>query len=96
MLDITCITCIICILCIILYIVYIFLDIGYHKIERASLWVGINLLSIDENTVIVDNRQTELIKELKKHKIDALDCKIRHSRTLGGSFHCVTTETLRD
>ena len=71
-------------------------DIGYHKVERASLWVGINLLSIDENTVIVDNRQTELIKELKKHKIDALDCKIRHSRTLGGSFHCVTTETLRD
>jgi len=71
-------------------------DIGYHKVERASLWVGINLLSVDENTVIVDNRQTELIKELKKHKIDALDCKIRHSRTLGGSFHCVTTETLRD
>jgi glycine amidinotransferase/scyllo-inosamine-4-phosphate amidinotransferase 1 len=71
-------------------------DIGYHKIERASVWVGINLLSIDENTVIVDNRQTELIKELKKYKIDTLDCKIRHSRTLGGSFHCVTTETLRD
>jgi N-dimethylarginine dimethylaminohydrolase len=71
-------------------------DIGYHKVERASLWVGINLLSVDENTVIVDNRQTELIKELKKYKIDALDCQIRHSRTLGGSFHCVTTETLRD
>jgi glycine amidinotransferase/scyllo-inosamine-4-phosphate amidinotransferase 1 len=71
-------------------------DIGYHKVERASLWVGINLLSVDQNTVIVDNRQTELIKELKKYKIDALDCQIRHSRTLGGSFHCVTTETLRD
>lgn len=71
-------------------------DIGYYKVERASVWVGINLLSVDENTVIVDNRQTELIKELKKYKIDALDCKIRHSRTLGGSFHCVTTEMLRD
>jgi glycine amidinotransferase/scyllo-inosamine-4-phosphate amidinotransferase 1 len=71
-------------------------DIGYHKTIRASVWIGVNLLSIDENTVIVDNRQTELIKELKKYKIDTLDCKIRHSRTLGGSFHCVTTETLRD
>jgi glycine amidinotransferase/scyllo-inosamine-4-phosphate amidinotransferase 1 len=71
-------------------------DIGYHKVERASVWVGINLLSVDENTVILDNRQTELIKELKKYNIDTLDCKIRHSRTLGGSFHCVTTETLRD
>ena len=71
-------------------------DIGYHKTIRASVWIGVNLLSVDENTVIVDNRQTDLIKELKKHNIDALDCKIRHSRTLGGSFHCVTTELLRD
>ena len=71
-------------------------DIGYHKTIRASVWIGVNLLSIDENTVIVDNRQIDLIKELKKHNIDTLDCKIRHSRTLGGSFHCVTTELLRD
>ena len=71
-------------------------DIGYHKTIRASVWIGVNLLSVDENTVIVDNRQIELIKELKKYNIEALDCKIRHSRTLGGSFHCVTTEMLRD
>jgi N-dimethylarginine dimethylaminohydrolase len=70
-------------------------DIGYHKTNRASVWVGVNLLSIDENTVIVDNRQTELIKELKKYGIDTIDSKIRHSRTLGGSFHCVTTDLLR-
>jgi len=71
-------------------------DIGYHKIERASVWVGINLLSVDENTVIVDNRQIELIKELKKYNIEALDCKLRHSRTLGGSFHCVTADMIRE
>lgn len=71
-------------------------DIGYHKTIRASVWIGVNLLSIDENTVIVDNRQKELISELKKHKIESLDCKIRHSRTLGGSFHCVTTEMIRE
>ena len=71
-------------------------DIGYKGVLRASEWVGINLLSIDENTVVVDNRQTELIKELKKYKIEALDCKIRHSRTLGGSFHCVTCDTIRE
>jgi len=71
-------------------------DIGYHKAIRASVWIGVNLLSIDENTVIVDNRQQDLIKELKKYNIESLDCKIRHSRTLGGSFHCVTTELLRD
>jgi len=71
-------------------------DIGYHKVQRASTWIGINLLSVDEKTVIVDNSQKELIKELKKHKIESLDCRIRHARTLGGSFHCVTTDILRD
>lgn len=70
-------------------------DIGYHKTNRASVWIGVNLLSIDENTVVVDNRQTELIKELKKYGIDSLDAQIRHSRTLGGSFHCVTTDLVR-
>ena len=71
-------------------------DIGYKGVLRASEWVGINLISLDENTVIVDNRQTELIKELKKYNIEALDAKIRHSRTLGGSFHCVTCDTIRE
>lgn len=71
-------------------------DIGYKGVLRASEWVGINLLSLDENTVIVDNRQKELIKELKKYNIEALDCQIRHSRTLGGSFHCVTADMIRE
>lgn len=71
-------------------------DIGYKEVLRASEWVGINLLSVDENTIIVDNRQQELIKELKKYNITALDAKIRHSRTLGGSFHCVTCDTIRE
>ena len=71
-------------------------DIGYKGVLRASEWVGINLLSLDENTVIVDNRQKELIKELKKYNIEALDWQIRHSRTLGGSFHCVTADMIRE
>jgi glycine amidinotransferase/scyllo-inosamine-4-phosphate amidinotransferase 1 len=71
-------------------------DIGYHKTNRASVWIGVNLLSIDENTVIVDNRQKELISELKKYGIESLDCHIRHSRTLGGSFHCVTADLVRE
>ena len=70
-------------------------DIGYTGVLRASEWVGINLISLDENTVIVDNRQKELIKELKKYNIEALDLKIRHSRTLGGSFHCCTADMIR-
>ena len=71
-------------------------DIGYHKVLRASEWVGVNLLSLDENTVIVDSRQKELIKKLNNYNIEVLDCKLRHSRTLGGSFHCVTADMVRE
>lgn len=71
-------------------------DIGYYKVQRASTWIGINLLSVDEKTVIVDNTQKELINELKKYGIESLDCRIRHARTLGGSFHCVTTDIERE
>ena len=71
-------------------------DIGYHKFQRGSVWIGLNLLSVDEKTVVVDNSQKELISELKKYGIESLDCKIRHARTLGGSFHCVTTDIHRD
>lgn len=71
-------------------------DVGYHKVQRASVWIGVNLLSVDEKTVIVDNSQKDLINELKKYGIESLDCRIRHARTLGGSFHCVTTDIHRD
>ena len=71
-------------------------DIGYKGVLRASEWVGINLLSLDENTIIVDSRQKELIKKLNNYNIEALDCKLRHSRTLGGSFHCVTADMIRE
>jgi glycine amidinotransferase/scyllo-inosamine-4-phosphate amidinotransferase 1 len=70
-------------------------DIGYHQTNRSSVWIGVNLLSIDENTVVVDNRQTHLIKELEKYNIDVLDAQLRHSRTLGGSMHCVTSDLVR-
>ena len=64
--------------------------------RSGSVWIGLNLLSVDEKTIIVDNSQKELISELKKYGIESLDCKIRHARTLGGSLHCVTTDIHRD
>jgi glycine amidinotransferase/scyllo-inosamine-4-phosphate amidinotransferase 1 len=71
-------------------------DIGYYgDYNHASVWVGINLLSLNENLVICDENQTELHKELYKHNIEVIPMKLRHSRTLGGSFHCVTLDICR-
>ena len=55
-----------------------------------------NLLMIDPKTAIVDKNQLGLIKQLEQHNIEVWAMQLRHSRTLGGGFHCVTLELYRD
>ncbi len=62
----------------------------------GSPWVGMNLLSFDQETVIVDERQSNLIKLLEKHKFKIVTVKIRHMYTQGGGIHCATLDTVRD
>lgn len=68
----------------------------FYEYPYASKWVGMNVLSIDEHTVIIDAAQTQLIKDLTRCGITAIPLTLRHSRTLGGSFHCVTLDLVRD
>ena len=39
--------------------------------------------------------QTKLIKTLKDYNIESIPMPMRHSRTLGGGFHCVTLDLKR-
>jgi scyllo-inosamine-4-phosphate amidinotransferase 1 len=68
----------------------------FYQYPYASKWVGMNMLSIDENTVIIDAAQTQLIKDLERVGITSIPLTLRHSRTLGGSFHCVTLDLIRE
>jgi N-dimethylarginine dimethylaminohydrolase len=45
--------------------------------------------------VIVDAAQTDVIKRLEAMKFTVIPHTLRHSRTLGGGFHCVTLDTWR-
>ena len=62
----------------------------------SSPWVGMNLLSFDQETVIVDKRQINLIKLLEKHKFNVIPLRMRHMYTQGGGIHCATLDTVRD
>jgi N-dimethylarginine dimethylaminohydrolase len=68
----------------------------FYQYPYASKWVGMNMLSVDPNTVIVDAAQTQLIKDLKRANVEAIPLTLRHARTLGGSFHCVTLDLVRE
>ena len=68
---------------------------GFHKYPYASKWIAMNMLSVDPHTVIVDKHQTDLIRTLEQRGFTVIPLELRHSRTLGGGFHCVTLDLLR-
>lgn len=67
----------------------------FYQYPYASKWIGMNTLSISPQKVIVDAAQTELIKTIETYGITVIPHTLRHSRTLGGGFHCVTLDTWR-
>jgi glycine amidinotransferase/scyllo-inosamine-4-phosphate amidinotransferase 1 len=64
--------------------------------ELSSPWVGLNVLSLDQQTVVVDERQIDLIRLLEKHQFTAVPVRMRHIYTQGGGIHCATLDTVRD
>jgi N-dimethylarginine dimethylaminohydrolase len=69
---------------------------GFHEYPYASKWIALNMLSIDSTSVIVDRHQTNLIQSLVRIGFNVIPYELRHSRTLGGGFHCVTLDLVRD
>ena len=70
-------------------------DEAYLSKAIASDWIDMNLFSLSPNLVCVDKDQTALIKLLEGEGVDVLPLKIRHSKMLGGGFHCVTLDVRR-
>ena len=70
-------------------------DADYRSRSIGSNWIDMNLLSINPNLVVADQGQTGLIKLLEKQGIDVIPLRLRHSKMLGGGFHCITLDVRR-
>ena len=70
-------------------------DAEYLGKSIGSDWINMNLFSIDPGLVVVDRDQVGLIKLLEKKGLDVVPLKLRHSKMLGGGFHCVTLDIRR-
>jgi N-dimethylarginine dimethylaminohydrolase len=68
----------------------------FYQYPYASKWIGMNMLSVDPNTVIVDRQQHKLIDDLERAGFTTIPLQMRHARTLGGGFHCVTLDLIRE
>ena len=69
----------------------------FYQYPYASKWIALNMLAVDPRTVIIDRKQTRLIKLLEKqYNFTVIPLELRHSRTLCGGFHCVTLDLVRE
>ncbi|WP_030253016.1 inosamine-phosphate amidinotransferase [Streptomyces violens] len=69
-------------------------DLGF-VIPIGSRYMDINVLSVDEDTVIVNSLYPELITVLERRGFTVIPVRHRHRRLFGGGFHCFTLDTVR-
>jgi hypothetical protein len=67
-------------------------------------WVGyveetvfdVNMLSIDQNTIICNNYNKEVFEYFKKHKVEPIIFNFRHRYFWDGGIHCITQDLYRE
>jgi len=67
----------------------------FYQYPYASKWMAMNMLVVDPSTVIIDAEQHDLMELLARKGFTVIPRTLRHSRTLGGGFHCVTLDLYR-
>jgi glycine amidinotransferase len=70
---------------------YQYSDLG----SFSTPWLGMNLLMLAPDLAVVDKHQLPLIKLLEKNGINTIPLALRHGRTLGGGFHCISLDVRR-
>jgi hypothetical protein len=63
--------------------------------DMSSPWVGMNFLSVNPTTVLVDERQASLRRVLEAHHFTVVPVRMRHMYTQCGGIHCATLDTVR-
>ena len=75
-----------------------------HFVDKwLNNWVGfveetvfdVNMFSLSEEVVLVNNYNAEVFSFLKKHKIEPVICPIRHRYFWDGGLHCFTLDLRR-
>jgi|GEM_PF-6736802 len=62
----------------------------------SSKWIGMNSLSINPSTIVVDSDQTSYIKQLETNGFTVLPHKLTYCDVLEGGHHCTTSDLRRD
>jgi len=62
----------------------------------ASKWIGMNTLSLNENTLFISEGQVKLIDILESKNFNCIPVPLRYTRELCGGLHCCTLDLVRE
>lgn len=66
-----------------------------HPLYMTSKWINMNVLSLDEERVVVERQDEPMIRALKEWGFKPVPCDFRNFNSFGGSFHCATLDVRR-
>jgi glycine amidinotransferase len=62
----------------------------------TSQYIDLNVLSISQDTVMVNDGSPDLARLLEQHGFTTVPVRHRHRRLFGGGLHCFTLDTVRE
>ena len=79
-------------------------ELTYFVNTWLNDWVGyveetvfdVNMLSIDQNTIICNNYNKEVFDAFKKHKVEPIIFNFRHAFFWDSGVHCITQDLYRE
>jgi glycine amidinotransferase len=66
-----------------------------HRPWEVSEWISMNILCLDERTVVVEAAEEPFADQLKGLGFDVIPCPFDAVYAFGGSFHCCTIDIRR-
>lgn len=71
-------------------------NVGDTELYMTSPWIAMNVLSLDENTIIAEEKETQFTEWIEALGIDVVKVPFRAVNSIGGSIHCATVDLRRD
>ena len=68
---------------------------GDNQLSISSIYLDMNILSVNEETIIVNERYSSLTTMLETLGFTVVPVRHRHRRLFGGGFHCFTLDIRR-
>lgn len=65
------------------------------SVDEPSSWISMNILSLDEQTVVIEEAETSFGEMLQSHGFEVLTCPFDAVYKFGGSFHCCSLDVRR-